>query len=205
MPAAPATDASPRLVLASASPRRSHLLSAAGVSFETVPANIPEQRQPGEAPREFALRLAREKALAVGLQQPRDDTRWVLGADTIVVLGDRILGKPRDLKHAESMLCELAARRHDVITAVALAPAGEPRVHDLAVTSHVHFRAATREEIRAYVAMGESLDKAGAYGLQGEGRRFVSRVEGSETNVIGLPMEATLELLHRVAGIGEST
>ena len=205
MPAAPATDASPRLVLASASPRRSQLLSAAGISFETVPANIPEERQPGEPPREFALRLAREKALAVGMQQPRDDACWVLGADTIVVLGERILGKPRDSEEAESMLSDLAGREHEVITAVALAPAGEPRVRDLAVTSRVHFRSATREEVRAYVATGESLDKAGAYGLQGEGRRFVARVEGSETNVIGLPMEATLELLHRVAGIGGST
>ena len=202
---APATDASPRLVLASASPRRSQLLSAAGIPFETIPANIPEEREPGEPPREFALRLAREKALAVGLQRPRDDARWVLGADTIVVLGERILGKPRDPKHAESMLADLMERRHEVITAVALAAAGEPGVRDVAVTSRVHFRAATREEIRAYVATGEPLDKAGAYGLQGEGRRFVSRVEGSETNVIGLPMEATLELLQRVAGIGEST
>ena len=173
----------------------------AKISFDVIPANIPEDRRPGEPPREFALRLAREKALAIGMQQPRDERRWVLGADTIVVLGETILGKPRDSAHAERMLSELAGREHEVITAVALVAAGEPRVHDVAVSSRVHFRSATPEEIQSYVATGESLDKAGAYGLQGEGRRFVSRVEGSESNVIGLPMAETLDLLRKFAAL----
>ena len=136
------------------------------------------------------------------MQQPRDARCWVLGADTIVVLDEDILGKPRDAEHAETMLAALAGREHEVITAVALAAAGTTRVHDVAVRSRVHFRHATGDEIRDYVATGESLDKAGSYGLQGEGRRFVSRVEGSETNVIGLPMEETLKLLREIAGIG---
>lgn len=164
-----------------------------------IPAHIPEHRAPGEAPREFALRLAGEKALAVGAKMPTG--RWVLGADTIVVLGDRVLGKPRDASHAQSMLTELAEREHEVITAVALAEAQRERASDLTVTSRVHFRAVSPQEIRDYVATGEPLDKAGAYGLQGGGRRFVSHVEGSETNVIGLPMKETLDLLRRVAGL----
>lgn len=199
--AAPASPSPPRVVLASASPRRRDLLWAAGVHFETIPANIPEERNPEERPRDFALRLAREKALAIADELPSSSQRWVLGADTIVVLGDRILGKPRDPGHAEEILGELAGRTHEVITAVAIAAAGGGIDAETAVTTRVRFRSATPAEIHAYVATRESLDKAGAYAFQGEGRRFVAHVEGSETNVIGLPVEETLALLERVTGL----
>jgi septum formation protein len=187
------------LVLASASPRRRELLARAGVRFEVIPAGIDEDVRPGEAPAQLAGRLAREKALAVASRVGPDPARFVLGADTIVVLGESVLGKPRDPRDAESMLSRLVGRTHRVITAVVVA-----RSHDLGwrartVESRVRMRPAELEEIRAYVATGEPLDKAGAYALQGRGRRFVAEIAGSESNVIGLPLDETLDLL-REAG-----
>jgi septum formation protein len=181
------------LVLASGSPRRRQLLEQAGIDFEARPADIPEQRSPGEPPEKFARRLAIEKALAIA--RTIGEGRRVLGADTIVVLDDDVLGKPRDREEAARMLGRLVGRSHVVITAVALVETSELRVRDFAVHSRVHMRCADEAEIRHYVATGESLDKAGAYALQGEGRRFVETVEGSESNVIGLPLEETLALL----------
>jgi septum formation protein len=207
MPSSP--DAS--LVLASASPRRRDLLTRAGVTFRVQPADVVEERAPGETPAAFAWRLAREKALAVASRLGASPSRWVLGADTIVVMGDDVLGKPRDPGHAEELLGRLLGREHRVLTAVAVverdparvhdarAERGPDRVHDTLVESQVRMREGSAEEVRAYVAGGEPLDKAGAYALQGEGRRFVERVSGSETNVIGLPLEETLALL-RAAG-----
>lgn len=188
----------PELVLASASPRRSDLLSQAGIAFEVIPSNIPEERKADERPRAFALRLAREKALAVADQLPEAPTRWILGADTIVVLGEQVLGKPRDAEHAYELLDRLQGRRHEVVTAVALTQTANRVVADTAVASQVWLRTASEAELRAYVSTGEPLDKAGAYALQGEGQRFVERVEGSRTNVIGLPVEETLALLERM-------
>ncbi len=187
------------LVLASASPRRRELLARAGVRFEVIPAGIDEDVRPGEAPAVLAGRLAREKALAVASRVGPDPARFVLGADTIVVLGESVLGKPRDPRDAEAMLSRLVGRTHRVITAVVVA-----RSHDLGwrartVESRVRLRPAELEEIRAYVATGEPLDKAGAYAVQGRGRRFVAEIAGSESNVIGLPVDETLDLL-REAG-----
>ena len=122
----------------------------------------------------------------------------MLGADTIVVLGDRVLGKPRDEAHAVELLSQLVGRRHAVITSVAIANSDTLAVRETTVLSWVAMRDASYQEIADYAATGESLDKAGAYALQGEGRRFVEGVEGSESNVIGLPMEETLELLASV-------
>ncbi|MBW2275257.1 MAG: septum formation inhibitor Maf [Deltaproteobacteria bacterium] len=189
------------LVLASGSPRRRQLLSRAGVEFEVIPADIPELQREGEAPRAFAERLAGEKALAVAQRVGPAPRRWVLGADTIVVLGDAVLGKPDDPEHAVQLLSRLVGRRHRVITGVALVDSEGLRSEGLSVTSEVSMHPASADEIRSYVATGESLDKAGAYALQGEGRRFVDRVEGSESNVIGLPLAATLELLAESAGL----
>ena len=183
------------LVLASGSPRRRALLERAGVQFEVCPADIPELQQPGEAPEAFARRLAAEKALAVARRLGTGEQRLVLGADTIVVLGGAVLGKPRDAEQAVEMLASLVGRSHVVTTGVAVARPSDGSVRDLAVHSRVRMRAASMDEIREYVATGESLDKAGAYALQGEGRRFVEAVEGSESNVIGLPLDETLELL----------
>lgn len=190
----------PSLVLASASPRRRRLLERAGIGFTVRAADIPEERAPGEPPEEFALRLAREKALATShaLADPDAAHRAVLAADTIVVIDDLVLGKPRNAEHAVGMLGQLVGRSHVVTTAVAVVAGAQLAVRSLAVHSRVHMRAAGEAEIRAYVATGEPLDKAGAYALQGEGRRFVESVEGSESNVIGLPIEETLELLHAV-------
>jgi septum formation protein len=183
------------LILASASPRRSDLLHGAGVRFEVRPADIPEVREAGEAPLAFAQRLARGKALAVAEQIGTPPTRFVLGADTIVVLDKDVLGKPRDADHALELLERLTGREHTVITAVAIVSSDTLQSRQIAVTSRVEMREAAREELLAYVATGESLDKAGGYAVQGGARSFVTRIHGSESNVIGLPLDETLALL----------
>lgn len=189
------------LVLASASPRRRDLLQRAGVAFEIRPADLDETPVPGETPPDTLTRLAREKARAVASQlgAPR---RVVLGADTGVLLGDVLFGKPTDADDAIRMLCELVGRTHEVITAVAVAESTGARVWECAVNTRVTMRDAGRDEIAAYVASGEPMDKAGAYAYQGEGRRFLAKVEGSETNVIGLPMDEALALIARAHGAG---
>ena len=185
----------PPIVLASASPRRRELLTRAGVRFEVVPSSVEERRLAGEAPRALALRLAREKALDVARRFPASPRRIVLGADTIVVLEDSVLGKPADRQEAFTMLRRLAGHTHRVLTAVAVVETDRLEPRALCVESTVVMRPASDAELRAYVATGESLDKAGAYAAQGEGRRFVERIDGSESNVIGLPIEETLALL----------
>jgi septum formation protein len=185
------------LILASASPRRREILGAAGIDFEIVPADIEEHARAGEAPPELAERLAREKALAVAARLSGDHRRPVLGSDTIVVLGDLVLGKPRDERHAVELLSKLMGRRHRVMTGIAVCWTGSVETLSQVVVSEVEMRPASREELEEYVAIGESLDKAGGYALQGEGRRFVVGVEGSRSNVIGLPLEETIELLER--------
>jgi septum formation protein len=183
------------LVLASASPRRRDLLTRAGLRFEIVPADVLEEVRAGEAPRMLVERLAAEKAASVRDRLPAQPRRVVLGSDTVVVLDADILGKPRDPEHAVAMLRRLAGRTHTVWTGVAVATTGADALCVRSVESRVTLRAADDAELRAYVATGEPLDKAGSYALQGEGRRLVSRVDGSESNVIGLPLEETLELL----------
>lgn len=186
------------LVLASASPRRRDLLTRAAVRFVVEPADIEELSRPGEAPAALAERLAREKAAHVAAR-PERRGEVVLGSDTIVVLGGDVLGKPRDTAHARELLGRLVGREHEVITGVAVGREGDAGAewHSCTVRSRVTMHAASADEIERYVATGEPLDKAGAYAFQGEGRRFVRSVEGSETNVIGLPLEETLELLRR--------
>lgn len=194
-----------RLLLASASPRRRELLRAAGVAHECRAAAIAEEPRSGEGPAAFARRLAREKAEAVAGGAEATSARWVLGADTIVVLDGEIFGKPRDARDAIAMLERLAGRRHRVLTAVCLLGPGEERgrrLREFAVESRVELRRAPREVFEAYVASGEPLDKAGSYALQGEGARFVARVEGSRSNVIGLPLDETLADLR---GLGLAT
>ena len=190
----------PPLLLASASPRRRDLLAAAGVAFEVRPANIREVRAPDEAPHRYAARMAREKALAVGTAPDLEAGRVVLGADTIVVLDGIVFGKPRDASDAALLLAQLVGRCHLVVTAVAVLRSGSPHVREARVESRVSMHPAGRKEIEEYVATGEPLDKAGAYAVQGAGRRFVAKIEGSETNVIGLPLEESLALL-RAEGI----
>jgi septum formation protein len=189
----------PPLVLASASPRRRKLLADAGVAFSVMPADIEESACAGESPYELVVRLARQKAEAVAAQLGRAP-RFVLGSDTVVVIGEDVLGKPRDPEHAALLLGRILGRRHTVLTGIALVDAASGAARTRCVASEVLMRAASEAEVRAYIAGGEPLDKAGGYALQGEGRKFVERVIGSETNVIGLPMDETLALL-REAGM----
>jgi septum formation protein len=181
------------IVLASASPRRAELLRAAGLDFEVQPADVDEAVHAGEAPREYVLRLAVDKANAV-LQLRRGSI--VLAADTTVVVDDEILAKPQDAGDARRMLRLLSGRVHEVMTGVAVARSAgiDARV---AVTT-VEFAPLADEEIAWYVASGEPLDKAGAYGIQGLASRFVTRIEGSYSNVVGLPVALVYEMLRRV-------
>ena len=189
----------PMLILASASPRRRHLLGTTGLRFEVVPAEIDETPVAGEGPETLCERLAREKAVHVA--RTRGAGVFVLGSDTLVTIDGEILGKPRDPAHAEVLLGRLMGRTHRVVTGIAVASDGARSLRSRTVESRVTLRAAGVDEIRDYVAGGEPLDKAGAYALQGEGGRFVTAVAGSETNVIGLPLEETLALL-RESGFG---
>jgi septum formation protein len=189
------------LVLGSGSPRRRDLLAQAGIAFDVAAADIDESRQPGEEPAAFAERLACEKAQTVARRVGAAPRRLVLGADTIVVIDGDVLGKPVDPTDAERLLARLVGREHVVLTAVALVASDRPdAAATRVVASRVAMRPADGEEIRRYVATGEPLDKAGAYAAQGEGRRFIERIDGSETNVIGLPMDETLALLREVEG-----
>jgi septum formation protein len=178
-----------RLVLASRSPRRAELLTAAGIPFVVRVADIDETPRPGEAPRDYVLRLAEEKARAIRLE----DGEIVLAADTTVVLDTEILGKPADAADAVRMLSGLAGRRHDVLTGICLMRRDGWLALDVASTG-VWFSAMSGQEIANYVASGESLDKAGAYAIQGLASRWVERIDGSYTNVVGLPVA----LVHRM-------
>lgn len=185
----------PRLVLASGSPRRSEILSDAKVAFEIIVSGVDEQTREGEAPEDLAARLAEEKCLDVAMRLPGNPARPVLGADTIVVAGEDVLGKPRDAEHAVELLSLLVGTTHRVMTGIAVAWTDDRGPWSAVTTSHVEMRSATRQELIDYVAVGESLDKAGGYALQGEGARFIVSVRGSRTNVIGLPLQETLALL----------
>jgi len=180
------------LVLASASPRRAQLLTAAGIAFEARPADVDETPMAGERPHAYVQRLARDKALAGAAAAPG---RLVLGADTTVVLDGCILGKASDAAEACRVLADLAGRSHEVLTGVALAGVGEPTVAIASTT--VWFAPMTTEDIRRYVETGEWRDKAGSYGIQGRISRFVARVAGSYTNVVGLPVSLVCDLLMR--------
>ena len=176
----------PPLVLASSSPRRRQLLEMLGIPVTVRPPHVPEVRRPGEPPRTYVERLAREKASAV-------EGELVLAADTTVVIDEEVLEKPVDAADAVRMLERLAGRTHDVITAVALRANGTMRqATDL---TRVTFRPADRELLQAYAATGEPMDKAGAYGIQGYGAALVDRIEGDFFGVMGLPIRLVLRLL----------
>ncbi|HVT35977.1 MAG TPA: nucleoside triphosphate pyrophosphatase [Nevskiaceae bacterium] len=182
------------LYLASQSPRRAELLMQLGLRFEIVPAEVVEQPRPGETPAQYALRIAQDKARA-GATHARVALP-VLGADTDVVLDGKVLGKPRDAAHAIDMLLALSGRMHEVYSAVALM-LGERDETALSVT-RVEFGDITRAQAQAYWDSGEPRGKAGAYAIQGLGARFVRRIEGSYSGVVGLPLYETMELLQRL-------
>jgi septum formation protein len=181
-----------RLVLASASPRRRELLAAAGFDFDIDAAEVDETPTEGEHPSTYVVRIARLKAEAVASRHP---DRPVLGADTAVVVGNQMFGKPLDAQDASRMLTALSARAHDVLTGVALAHRGQ--IYAEFEQTTVWMAKLTPEEIAWYVATGEPMDKAGAYAVQGLASRFIPRIEGSYTNVVGLPIARVVQLLGR--------
>lgn len=183
-----------RLLLASASPRRKELLASLGLPFEVKAPDVDESIRKGELPRAYVERVAAEKAAAVAAKDP---TALVLAADTSVVVDGEVLGKPRNSSDARAMLRRLSGRSHQVLSAVALD--GLFRGSALVETT-VEFRALTEEEIAWYVSTGEPMDKAGAYAVQGKGGALVRHLHGSASNVVGLPLAETIELLRR-AGV----
>lgn len=208
------------LALASSSPRRKELLERLGFSLRVVPSGIDESQLPGELPEDYVKRVARSKVLAAvrrlqatlytsdvearrafahsagPLPTPRDEpVRWVLGADTVVVVDDVIFGKPEDIQEAREMLSRLSGREHLVITAFCLYDLRRSREGLEAVRTVVKFKDLTRTEIDAYVSVGESMDKAGSYAVQGVGSYLVERMDGSYTNVVGLPLCQVVEMM----------
>jgi septum formation protein len=175
-----------KLVLASASPRRRELLAQAGFAFDVFTADIPEVRKPGEDPIRFVTRLAREKAEAVSARYQIPAETIVLGADTIVLVDDEVLGKPQDAFDAMRMLRLLSGRTHQVITGVCLVKGRERQ--KAAEVTFVRFATLSDEEMEDYIATGEPMDKAGAYAIQGRASRWVPRIHGCYFNVVGLPL-----------------
>ena len=179
------------LILASASPRRADLLAAAGIAFDVVHADIDERARASETPELYVSRVAEEKARAVSEQAPE---RFVLGADTVVVVDGEILGKPQDPADASRMLGMLSGRVHRVVSGVSLMRRCLPAVETRVEVTVVEFTTWTTREIAWYVASGEPMGKAGAYAIQGLASRFVTRVEGSYSNVVGLPVAVVYQM-----------
>ncbi|HJV36820.1 Maf family nucleotide pyrophosphatase [Geomonas sp.] len=185
------------IVLASASPRRSELLDSAGVMFRVAPADICEDALPNEEPVDHVLRLAEEKAKASAASGV--DGRFFLGADTIVLCDGEIMGKPKDAADAERMLRKLSGVPHEVVTGFAIYDKERDGALREAVRTKVYFKHLRDEEISSYIATGCPFDKAGAYAIQGGAAHMVQKIEGSYTNVVGLPLCEVLEKL-RVMG-----
>jgi septum formation protein len=179
-----------RIVLASASPRRAELLKAAAIEFDVMPAHVDETAYPGELPEAYVRRIAEAKARAIGAQVKN---RVVLAADTTVVVGGEMLGKPANDEDAKRMLRLLSGRVHDVITGVTVrcGSSGSTRVE----ATEVEFAPLSEEKIAWYVGTGEPHDKAGAYAIQGYASRFVTRIAGSYSNVVGLPIALVYDML----------
>ncbi|MEY3013853.1 MAG: hypothetical protein RIT45_2588 [Pseudomonadota bacterium] len=197
------------LTLASASPRRRELLERTGIALRILPAAIDEEPRPGETAMTYVKRLARDKAAATVRrieaalgQDPRAagdlPPRWVLGADTVVTVDGLLLGKPADSSEAREMLERLAGREHHVVTGFAILDLERDKEGIQAVTTRVRFKPMSRGEVEAYVAAGESMDKAGAYAIQGVGGYLVEAIEGSYTNVVGLPLAQVLAMFEEM-------
>ncbi len=187
-----------RIVLASASPRRLELLASTGIAFEVFAGDVDEVVLAGEEPADHVVRLAREKAFYVAA---RVEGRFFVGADTIVVCDGEIMGKPRDAADAERMLKNLSGVAHEVITGFAVFDRQRDDAVSAAVTTRVLFKSLRDEEIRDYIATGCPFDKAGAYAIQGGAAYMVERIEGSYTNVVGLPLCEVVETLRRMGAI----
>ena len=184
-----------RITLASSSPRRKALLQEVGLSFDIYHSNIDEDIKKGESPTEHCLRLAEEKTKAAA---KKVKNCWILGADTIVFIDNSILGKPSDIKEAKEMLSLLSGRYHKVVTAFCILNASTGKKVKRVVESRVKIKNLTDKEIADYIKTGEPLDKAGAYAVQGIGSFMIESIEGSYTNVVGLPMEELKETLEEM-------
>jgi septum formation protein len=187
-----------QFILASASPRRQELLRSVGLKYKTIPAHVNEDYQEGESPREHVRRLARDKAHVIAKKYPQ---AWVLGADTIVVIDDMILGKPKNKPQAQKMLERLSGREHKVFTGFTLTHVASKVSKTRVIQSAVQFKKITPEEMEWYVACDEPYDKAGGYAVQGKGAYFIKSIRGSYTNVIGLPLCEVLEELKSLGAI----
>jgi len=190
----------PDIVLASASPRRSELLARLGIRFHIEPSHIDEEPLPDETPAEHVVRLSREKAREVA-QRTAVPGRWFIGSDTIVLRDDSILGKPRDVLDAAGMLRSLSGRSHQVLSGYAVYDRQNDTSVSGVVATTVRFKELTEQEIAGYIATGEPLDKAGAYAIQGIGAFMVLGIEGSYTNVVGLPLCEVVEVLERLGAV----
>ena len=186
------------IVLASASPRRTELMALAGIEFSVLPADINEDVLPGETPAEHVMRLSQEKSDAVA---GKTDGRYFIGADTVVVLDERIMGKPADEDEAFRMLSALSGRIHEVITGFSVLDKISGIHLSRCVRTEVTFKVLSEAEIRAYIATGCPMDKAGAYAIQGGAVHFIRSICGSYTNVIGLPMTELYETLYQLGAL----
>ena len=186
------------LILASASPRRKELLSLAGIPFDVRPSRVDEAFLSEESPAEHVKRLARTKAGKAATCNPR---RWVLGADTVVVLDGAVLGKPKDPREAKHMLNRLSGREHEVITGYCIMRSVPEIMREGAATTRVRFKDLSPAEIRRYIRTGEPFDKAGGYAIQGKAAFMVREIIGSYTNVVGLPLCEVVEELIAVGAV----
>jgi len=189
-----------KLILASASPRRAEILRKAGFDFEVVPVYADESPRPDEAATDYVRRLAEEKARTAARQLAKDavdDFTFIIGADTVVVIGSEILGKPSSPANAREMLRRLSGKTHDVYSGLAVLQ-GNGSAHTAVEKTRVTFQPLSEEEIENYIASGEPFDKAGAYAIQGRGGKFISRIEGCYFNVMGLPLARLYSLLRKV-------
>jgi septum formation protein len=186
------------LILASASPRRRELLQLAGIPLEVIPSRADESFLPGESPDEHVRRVARVKAMDVGRQHPG---RWVLGADTVVAIDGKVLGKPGGPPEAEEMLRELSRREHRVLTGFCILRHPPLEVREGTIISRVKFKPLSEEEIRWYIKTGEPFDKAGGYAIQGKAAFMVEEVHGSYTNIVGLPLCEVVEALRNLGAV----
>jgi len=205
------------IILSSTSPRRKELLERLGFTVKVIPPSVDELQLEGETPENFVKRMARAKVLAVverlsqtlytdvetGMRRTApggrtQDTRWVIGADTVVVMGETILGKPKDTAEAAEMLHRLSAQTHRVITGFCIHDLRKNKEGVQAVATDVRFKRLTATEIEKYIAVGESMDKAGAYAVQGVGAYLVDSMSGSYTNVVGLPLCQTVEMMEEM-------
>lgn len=190
----------PTIVLASASPRRKELLERVGVACAVIPSHINEEYIPGESPDEHVLRLAREKAMEIA-GRSEVSGRWFIGSDTVVLRDETILGKPTDAADATAMLTSLSGRSHKVLTAFAVHDRETGTTTSEVVSTEVRFKVLTAAEISGYIASGEPFDKAGSYAIQGIGTFMVQAINGSYTNVVGLPLCEVVDVLEHMGAV----